>query len=81
MVKASLMMIILRQSYMFIVQATEAIIKKSFGSSRSIDVMQQAVLIACIIFKYLHAIEEHFACCCFDHKAGDFVPGETFKSL
>jgi hypothetical protein len=29
---------------------------------RSFGAMQQAAMAACIIFKYLHITEEHFAC-------------------
>jgi hypothetical protein len=32
-------------------------------AARIIGVMQQAALIVCIIYKYLHATEQHFACC------------------
>jgi hypothetical protein len=40
-------------------------IKKDLGSAaKSIGVMQQAAAsAACIILKYLHAIEQHFTCC------------------
>ncbi len=31
-------------------------------AARSIGVVQQAALSACIIYKYLHATEQHFAC-------------------
>jgi hypothetical protein len=32
-------------------------------AARSIGVMQQAALAACIVSKYLHATKQHFACC------------------
>ncbi len=31
-------------------------------AARSIGVVQQAALVACIIYKFLHATEQHFAC-------------------
>jgi len=31
--------------------------------ARSTGIVQRAALSACKIFKYLHAIEQHFACC------------------
>ncbi len=32
-------------------------------AARNVGVMQQAALATCIIYKYLHATEKHFACC------------------
>jgi hypothetical protein len=31
-------------------------------ASRRVVVMRQAALAACVIFKHLHALEQHFAC-------------------
>ncbi len=32
-------------------------------AARSIGVMQQAAIAACIVSKYLHSTKQHFACC------------------
>ncbi len=38
-------------------------IRHSALAARSIGVKQQAAFAACIIFKYVHATEQCFACC------------------